>query len=300
MWIFLALTNAALFGIVSVVDKRLLDRHLPSVPVLYLWISLVLVFYSAIALALTGIPWDAPPDLLLVALISGLSTGIGLALMFLGLKQEEASRAIAITQIYPVFVAVLAVLFLGETLGRLQWAAIGLVVAGTMLISLRGAPNRRLLRPTRGTPVLLSSGLLLGLGFFTAKIALGGLSVGTVFVVQQMGIVLIFGLFARPRVWRQMCSALKDRNTLLLMLIGEGVLPIIAIVLSLLATSLGPVSLVTAFLATRPLFLFIVATILSSSRLQLMEESVTHGALALKFTSIVMIIIGVGALGFGS
>jgi hypothetical protein len=120
-----------------------------------------------------------------------------------------------------------------------------------------------------------------------------------VFALQQLGVALIFGLFARPVVWRQLFRTLKRRNSLVLLLVGEGFLPIVAIVLGLWAISLGPVSLVTAFLATRPLFLFLLATLLSSSRWQLMEESLSRKSLALKFVSIVMIVAGVGALGMG-
>ena len=43
MWVILALASAACFGVVTVIDKRLLDHHLPGVSVLYLWIALVLV-----------------------------------------------------------------------------------------------------------------------------------------------------------------------------------------------------------------------------------------------------------------
>ena len=168
-----------------------------------------------------------------------------------------------------------------------------------MLISLRGDSAPGLLRPTRGTPLLLGAGVGLGLGFFAAKYALEELPVGTVFALQQIGVALVFSLFARPRVWRQLFFTLRRRNSLALLVVGEGFLPIVAIVLGLLATSLGPVSLVTAFLATRPLFLFVVATLLSSSRWRVMEESLTRKALALKFVSIVMIIVGVGALGLG-
>ena len=299
MWVLLALGSAVCFGFVSVVDKRLLYHHLPGVSVLYLWIALVLTTYAVIVLALTGIPQGVSAQLLAVALGSGLATGVGLALMFLGLKLEEASRAIAITQIYPVVVAALAVLFLGETLAPFQWAAITLVVLGAMLISLRGDVPGSALRPTRGTPVLVGGGFGLGLGFFAAKFALEGLSVATVFALQQLGVALIFGLFARPVVWRQLFRTLKRRNSLVLLLVGEGFLPIVAIVLGLWAISLGPVSLVTAFLATRPLFLFLLATLLSSSRWQLMEESLSRKSLALKFVSIVMIVAGVGALGMG-
>ncbi len=299
MWVILALASAACFGVVSVIDKRLLDHHLPGVSVLYLWIALVFSFYAGVVLVLTGLPLDAPRDGLGMALVSGLAVGIGLALMFAGLKLDEATRAIAITQTNPIFVALLAVFFLGETLVPAQWGAIALVVLGTMLISLRNLPDRRLLLPTRGTPLLLGSALGLGVGFFAAKYALGNLSIWSVFALQQLGAALVFALFARPSVWRQMASVLRRRNTLLLMLLGEGVLPIIAILLGLAASDLGPISLVAAVLGTRPLFVFIISTVLSTARWGLMEESLTRQALGLKLASIVLIVAGMVALGSG-
>ena len=299
MWVILALASAACFGVVSVIDKRLLDHHLPGVSVLYLWIALVFSFYAGVVLVFTGLPLDAPRDGLGMALVSGLAVGIGLALMFAGLKLDEATRAIAITQTNPIFVALLAVFFLGETLVPAQWGAIALVVLGTMLISLRNLPDRRLLLPTRGTPLLLGSALGLGVGFFAAKYALGNLSIWSVFALQQLGAALVFALFARPSVWRQMASVLRRRNTLLLMLLGEGVLPIIAILLGLAASDLGPISLVAAVLGTRPLFVFIISTVLSTARWGLMEESLTRQALGLKLASIVLIVAGMVALGSG-
>ena len=299
MWVILALASAACFGVVTVIDKRLLDHHLSGVSVLYLWIALVLSFYSGLVLLLTGLPLDAPWTASGMALGSGLTVGIGLALMFAGLKLDEATRAIAITQTNPIFVALLAVYFLEETLFPIQWAAIALVVLGTMLISLRNFPNRRFLLPTRGTPLLLGSALGLGVGFFAAKYALESLSIWSVFALQQLGVVLVFALFARPKVWRQMTLALRGRNTLLLMLLGEGVLPIIAIMLGLAASDQGPISLVAPVLGTRPLFVFIISTILSTARWGLMEESLTRQALGLKLTSIILIITGMVALGLG-
>ncbi len=299
MWVILALASAACFGVVSVIDKRLLDHHLPGVSVLYLWIALVLSFYAGLVLLLTGLPLDAPRDGLGMAFVSGLAVGIGLALMFIGLKLDEATRAIAITQTNPIFVALLAVFFLGETLVPAQWGAIALVVLGTMLISLQNLPDRRLLLPTSGTPLLLGSALGLGVGFFAAKYALEDLSIWSVFALQQLGAALVFALFARPRIWRQLASVLRRRNTLLLMLLGEGVLPVIAIILGLAASDLGPISLVAAVLGTRPFFVFIISTVLSTARWGLMEESLTRQALGLKLASIVLIVVGMVALGSG-
>ena len=233
MWIILALVSAAILGVVNLTDKRLLDHHLPhGVSTLYLWIVLVLVVYIGGGVAVTGVPRDAALGIILAALASGIGLGLGYALLFVGLKVDEASRAVAITQVYPIFVALLAVLFLGEILNVLQWAAIILVALGTMLVSLPGIPNRLadLLKPTGGVPILLGSGLMLGLGFFAAKVALEETSLRTVFIYQQAGTLLVFLPFSHPGVWRQLFAALRDRKTLFLMVVGEGILPLIALI----------------------------------------------------------------------
>ena len=298
MWIILSLLSAVILAVVNLVDKRLLDHHLPGVSTLYVWFVVVLAAYVALGVAIGGLPVDASPAIAFAALFSGVGLGAGYGLLIVGLKADEASRAVAISQIYPIFVALLAILFLGETLNPWQWAAIILVVLGTMLVSLPGVPHRPgELKPTRGTPALLGSGLLLAVSVFAAKVALGGTSFWTVFIYQQAGTMLCFLPFLRPRFCRQLWTALGKGRTLALLLTGEGILPLAFLAAGLQAANLGPISLVSAFQATTPLFVFVLATLLSHSRLGLMEEAVGGSALAWKFIAIAMIVGGVAALG---
>lgn len=297
MWALLALTSATGFGLVSVVDKRVLSRHLPGVSALILWGGLTIAVYVPVALLITGVPAGTPPKYLVAAFCSGLSLGVGLALMFLGLRLGEASRAVAIVQIYPVFVALLAAAFLGERLAPLQWGAMALVVLGAMLVSLDAVPAGGAWMPGRGTPVLVASGLFAGLAYFSAKLALGHLSVWTAFAVQQLGVLAVACFFARPRTWRQLGTALRRPATLSLLVVGEGLVPIAAAVVAMAATSLGPVSLVTAFLATRPLFVFIFATTLGRTRWSITDAPLAPRALVLKLIAIVMIVAGVAGVG---
>ena len=299
MWVILALSSSALFGVVTVIDKRLLDHHLPGVSVLYLWISIVLACYCLPIMVFSGVPEHNSIKYLLIALASGISIGIGLATMFVGLKSDEATRAIAITQTNPIVVSILAIMFLDETLNLGQWVSIGLVLVGTIMISLKKFSDHRILLPSRDTPVLLLSSIGLGTGFFLAKYALEGLTVWEVFSVQQLGVVLVFAVFALPNVWKNLVRVLRDKNTLLLMIFGEGVLPVIAIVLGLLASNLGPISLVSAILSTRPLFVFMISIFLNRSRWQLADEKLTNKELLMKGVSISLIITGIGALSSG-
>ncbi len=297
MWALVALAGTACFAGVNIIDKHILDRRLPSVISFYAWIVLVHLVYVVIILAVTGLPWDAPGDKLLVAFLSGLAMGAGFAFMFFGLKLEEVSRVSAITEIYPVYVALLAVAFLGESLSPVQWAAILLVVLGGILISLRGSLGRSLPRWSRALPFLLATGIGQGVGFFAAKFALDGLSLWTTFVFQQLGLLAVFVFFAQPRAWRDLVSVLRNPRFLMFMIAGEAALPFVALALSLWAISLGQVSLVAALLASRPLFVFVGSSILSSQRWRLMDESVTPGTLAYKAVSIAMIVAGVSVLG---
>ncbi len=151
---------------VSILDKYVLDRRLPSVVGFYAWVTIHHTVYVSILLAVTGIPWDGPGDKLLFAFLSGLSLGAGFVCMFLGLKLEEASRAVALTQVYPVYVALLAVAFLEESLKPVQWVAILLIVFGAMQVSLRGGLGSMLPRLSRGFPFLLVTGIGQGVGLF--------------------------------------------------------------------------------------------------------------------------------------
>ena len=297
MWALVALASTVCFAGVSILDKYVLDRGLPSVVSFYAWITVNHVVYVVIILGITGIPWDGPGDKLLIAFLSGLSLGAGFVCFFLGLKVEEASRAVAVTQVYPVYVALLAVAFLGESVNPVQWAAILLIVFGAMQVSLRGGSGHMLPRLSRGLPFLLATGVGEGVGFFAVKYAMEGLSIWTVIAFQQMGLLLAFGLFSRPRAWRELAQALRDRKFLLLMVSGESALPFLAVVLSLWAVSLGPVSLVAALFATRPLAVFAGSSILSRKQWRIMEESLSPASLAAKGLSITMIVVGAGTLG---
>ena len=183
MWIFLSLASAVTLAVVNLTDKRLLDHHLPNLECLYAWVAFALAVYIVGALAIFGAPADTAAPYVLAALASGFTFGVGYALLFIGLKLDEASRAVGISQIYPIFVAILAATFLGEDLGPMQWAAIVLVVLGTIVISLPAAP-RGLAAPrlSRGVPASVASGLFLGVGFFLTKLALGESSFVTVFI----------------------------------------------------------------------------------------------------------------------
>ena len=291
MWILLAIFSAASLGLANIAHKRLLDNYLDGVGVLGAGSILTRLTCGGIVVAAVGWPADAPMHAVGIGLLSGVCLGAGLLLLFLGLKLGEASRAVAVSQTNPILVALLALWVLGEHVGPWQWAAIALVVCGAVLVSVEGL-ERRLLRVTPGLTALVASSVGLGLSFFLAKLVLADLTPWEVFGLQELGMVPVFAVYGSPANWRKLYSGLRSRPALATFLIGEGLLPQLAILLFVWSFAFGPVSHASAILATRPMFVFIAGTLLSWRRLGLLQESLGTSALAAKFVAIAMIVGG--------
>ena len=291
MWILLAICSAAALGLANIAHKRLLDNYLAGVGVLGAGSILTRLTCGAIVLAVVGWPTDAPMQAVGMGLLSGVCLGAGLLFLFLGLKLGEASRAVAVSQTNPILVALLALAILGEHVGPWQWTAIALVVLGAILVSVEGL-GRGLFRLTPGLTALAASSAGLGTSFFLAKIVLSDLTPWEVFAMQELGMVPVFAVYGQPSNWRKLYNGLRSKQALATFLIGEGLLPQLAIILFVWSFSFGPVSLASAILATRPMFVFVAGSLLSWRRLSLMQESLGARALAAKFVAIVMIVAG--------
>ena len=213
--------------------------------------------------------------------------------MFLALKYEEASRAIAIVNTNPIFVTLLAIPLLGEYLNLTQWIALFLIIAGSALVSIKRSTNNRLLGLSRFTPLLIASSFCWGVAHLIAKYVLEDLPLPTVFAIQQLGVAIVLACYIRKRSWDGLFQCMRDRNTCLLMIFGDAILPYIAIFVGLTAISYGPVSLVASVLASRPMFVFLFASLLSTKKISLLDESLTKETLGIKMVSIPMIVLGV-------
>ena len=295
-YIWVALLSAAILGMVTVLDKRLASYDLPSLPAFYMGTLIALLIYATAALALAGIPDNISVNHLSAAVFSGLCWGGALAMMFLGYKHEEASRASAVIHTFPVWVAILAVPLLGETLVLGQWIAILVVVAGAFTISLRATGENRIFRLTRAFPILIGASLFTALALLTSKYALEELPVWFVYSVRSYGMVVLFVFLWRPGAFGQLFRALRNWRTLLILFLAEFSLAPLAVALNVAAISLGPVSLVATLIATRPIFVFIYGTIFSTPAIKFLDEPLDRRTLTVKLAAILMVVSGIAAL----
>jgi transporter family protein len=291
-WLTAALLSTALFAVVSIMDKRLVEHLFPSFSAFNVAFGLIqgLVAPVFFIIAFTtvgfdggsGIPW---------AIAAGIVWAIGLSLFFYGLSLEEVSRAAPMQAIAPIFVAVIAVTFLGDELSLVQWVAIVLVVVGAVMVSLRQENGRYRIAHGRAFLVLLASSFALGVAFVVTGEAVERMNMWAVqgFRAMFMGLGVL-AVSWRPALNVELRKVLPDRRAMGLLFIAEGTMAPVAALLFAVGLSLGPVAVVSAVTSSRPLIILLLSTLLSTRIWNVLNEPLDRATLGLKAVSTALIV----------
>jgi len=294
VWVLASLASSFLVAVVFVFTKRILMVHVPGLSGYRVLIGFIWVTIGA--LVLLAMPWQAGTSDIAAAwaVVSALCMGVSLSLLITAVSRLEVSRVVAAYHTYPVFVAIMAILFLGEHLSLLHWVAIVLVVVGgglTMLGQKKGDgenDNRMVIIFV----FLASAGLAVGVLTLKAAFNEGG-DLWNVFGLRSViiGAVLLLSGFT-PQGLRQVKVILGNRRSVFLILLAEGIIAPAGIYLMVLALSIGSAALVTTLLATQPAFALIISSLLSTRYWNVIGEPLTREALGLKSVSVMMVVSG--------
>ena len=262
-WISIAIFSAAIYGIITTIDSHLLSQRIPSFRAFLLPISVIHLFYGLLFFYLFPFPEGADFWPLTVAFGSGIIRIAGAMIMIYLFIKEEISRIVPVVSTSPIFVALIAVPLLGESITHLQWLAIVIVVSGAIIVSLKESPFGTGIWPGKQFLALIGSSLLLAVADIISKYALTYFSFWNMFSVNAFCIFGIFIIFSlRPHVLRQLRHMEHRNRSLGLMAFNETLTPI-AITTSFWALSKGPASLVSTIISSRPIFVVIYALILN-------------------------------------
>jgi transporter family protein len=137
-WLYWALMSAgfaALTAIFAKIGIQNVDSDLAT-----LIRTAIIMVVLAVFVAYAG-KWSNPFTLTartwLFLLLSGLATGASWVCYFRALKIGRASQVAPVDKFSLVLVAVFAVVFLGERPSLREWAGIGLVAAGVLLLAFK-------------------------------------------------------------------------------------------------------------------------------------------------------------------
>jgi len=269
---------------------------MPSLRAFLLPVSIIHLVYGSALFILFPRPEDVGTLPLLVAIASGTLRVIAITLMLYTMKSEEVSRVIPVVCSYPIFVAMMAVPLLGESLAYLQWLAIIIVVAGAVMVSIRQSPTGSTPWLGRSFSILFGSSLLMAMADIASKYALAYISPWNMYFITVCCLCGIFLLLSiRPHIFKQL-SNMKRRNSAIALLAFNETLAVIGIVLGFWAMERGPVSLVSTIVGSRPIFVVIFALILSRISPMFLQWQPGRGTLALRLIAIAMIVSGIAII----
>lgn len=296
-WVLASLGSAALFAGVSVLDKRILAVHVPGLSCFYVLVGVIQVATGVVTSV--AVPWESgvPGEAVAAAAVSGALWGCSLMLLFFGLRVLEVSRVIPVFHTFPVFVAIIAVVFLDERLLLVHWLAILVVVAGAGLVTVGQGERGPSQRAGLAFALVALGSIITAVATVASKVALEDMTFWNVFAIRCffLGGVLLASA-ARPQVLGQVRGVLGNGRAISLIVFTEGVLAPAGAYTMLLALSLGPVSLASTLMSIRPVFVLFISALLSTRLWHLLDEPLTRDTLALKAISTAMVVGGVSVL----
>jgi drug/metabolite transporter (DMT)-like permease len=296
IWVTAAIATAAIMGVVAIIDSHLLARRFPSLSTFILPVGIIHLVVGLIVLGIRPFPEGVGTTPIIVAFASGIVRSVGALLMLNTMRSQEVSRIIPVVHTFPIFVAILAVPFLGETLGYLEWLSILITVAGAVLISVQFKGEGGRTRLNKSFVTLLGCSLLIGIANTAGKYALDHISFWNMYTVNAMCFAFVFLLIsARPRVIKEIRN-LNQRGLALGLLFINECIALVGIIMSFWAMQQGPVSLVSTIFSVRPAYVFIFALILSQVFPTVLEERLSKSIVIIKVISIGLIIGGVTLL----
>jgi uncharacterized membrane protein len=295
-WVAISLASAASLAVVSILDKIILTRHVPSPSTLIAITGFLQVPSVVIILLIVGFP-DGSLGELSIAYLSGFIWGLSLVVMFWVLNKEEVSRVVPVYQTSPIFVAILAVFFLSESLSALQWVAILITVTGAGLVSFRRVERSRRVAMNSPYFFLIIASFFAAIGQFLSKVSLDDFGIWDLYAIRNMGMITSLVLMSvRVSTLREIRSLAGRPASLGMIVLAEGVIAFGAVYLVLWAIDMGPVSLVATVMSSRPLFVLGFSILLSSGVWHLLNEPLDRRTLSIKLSSTLMIVGGISAI----
>lgn len=102
--------------------------------------TIVILFAAGVMVVATG-HWQSPSTIStktwVFLVLSGCATGASWICYFRALKLGDAARVAPIDKLSIVLVAIFGVVFLGEHLSLKNWAGVGMVAGGALLLAMR-------------------------------------------------------------------------------------------------------------------------------------------------------------------
>jgi len=287
-WALLSLAAAFVWAIVSIIDKHLLTKWLkhPIIPTLSIGVAGgVLVPFLHFFGKMPALPVN---HWLLFFFSSALFFGAAL-LYFKAIKIEEISRVIPLFYISPLFISILAAIFLGEIFTPIKYVGILLIVGGAILISLR---KELKITISKAFWFMIVAAIFIAASITMTKYLLNYWNYWTVFAYYRLCyfiLILPFIFTSLPKLKETVSE--KGARALGFVFLNS-LLNLVGMLLITIATAIGFVTLVNTISSVQPFFVIVMTVLLSYFAPRFFKEGISRKTVAFKFLAAAMIFVG--------
>jgi len=218
------------------------------------------------------LPLDAGPDRWLWLGLSGfIGLVVGDAFLFQAFLWIGPRLSLLMMSLAPVIAALIAWLFLGETLTPVQVFGILLTISGVawVILERNGDKNNKNHNYTRGIIFGLISAIGQALGLVLAKNGMSGdfSPISGNFIRMATAAVVMWGLAAfQGQVGVTLRRLTANRRAALILLAGSFTGPFVGVSLSLLAIQHAPVGIASTLMSLSPVFLLPIGYVVFKER----------------------------------
>ena len=292
-WVALSLLAAVAFTANSILIKDLLDRGRMRP---YALAGLAPAFHILPAIVILALrpPSDWASTAVLVTLLAGLTVVGVQVLSYVAFHREpDISRAVPVLDAFPVFVVILAVVFLDERLTPVTWAAAALVVAGAMIASQHQALPGERIALNRSVGLLVSASMLIAVATILYKVAVPHLDpwqmYGLSWVVAAPAYTMVLWATGSTREARTLITTARVAVPA-----GIGAVAMFAaFVTSFYAFESGPVTLASAIMSIRPLLVLAWVVLVGVRLARVWKGQVAYRSLRAQGVAAVLVTVGV-------
>lgn len=288
LWVILSILAALCWAVVNLVDKYVLTKWVrkPIVPVMIF--GIVCLFASLFIYLFRGFSELSYFNIFL-AFVAGVFYILMGVFYFKAVKIEEISRVVPLFFLGPVFVLVLAALFLGEIFTPIKYLGIFFLVIGAVLIS---SKNSLKLSFGKSFWFMMLAVVSVSITGILTKYLLNFADFWTVFAYVRIG--MIFPLipifyFNFPKLIK---TVREHGNRVVAVISANESLNVVAALLFTMALAVGYITLVKALVSIQSFFILLFVVILSMFYPQILKEEITRQTIALKLAAIIIMFIG--------
>jgi drug/metabolite transporter (DMT)-like permease len=263
-WLTVGIASTALFGVIGLMDKIVIERYYrtvwsyPFFTMLFfgLYCSIILVYRMA-----TGL-YQSPSFLItLIAIVPGITHFLAAVITTKALMEADASTVFGLSQVNPVFAMLWGFLIFQNIFQWQNYVGIIMIVICALLLGLDNSARR--FRVNKVVWWIMGATFARSISDLCLKFALTEMEYWDAFALSRSGLILFaVALLLVPLIRKEIFKPFKQHGIKIVGIAGAiETFAVINLMLVTLAFSLGPLTLVSATQSTAPLFIVIYAFI---------------------------------------